>query len=65
MEWRRGKGQVVGRKQGQQCGRESAGEGGGGDAIALCTNKKEEEVEGLVMGTVGDAGTGIVRGRRP
>jgi len=46
-------------------GWETAGEGGWGDAVALCTNKKEEEVGGPVMGTVGDTGTGMVRGRRP
>jgi len=45
-------------------GRETAGEGGGRDAIALCTIKKEGEVGGPLMGTVGDAGTGMVRGRR-
>jgi len=43
----------------------TAGEGDGGDETALCTYNIEEEVGGPVMGTVGDAGTGMVPGRRP
>jgi len=46
-------------------GRETAGEGGGRDALALCTIRKEGVVGGPLMGTVGDAGTVMVRGRGP